>query len=66
MSGILTMYRLDIGAYDWAIENGYFKPKKPHHTTSGFIGRFGGGDIHYHYEDGIRSGAAKKQDSPQP
>ena len=44
LSGVLTMYRLDVGAYDWAVENGSFKPKKPHHFTPEFIGRFAGGE----------------------
>jgi len=43
------------GAYDWAVANGYFTLSKPHHQTSEFIGRFSGGDIHYHYEAGLRS-----------
>jgi len=55
LSGIVTIYRLDVGAYDWAVANGYFKPSKPHHTSSEFIGRFAGGDVHYHYEEGARS-----------
>jgi hypothetical protein len=48
LSGTVTLYRLDVGAYDWAIANGTFKPSKPDHETSEFIGRFSGGDIHYH------------------
>jgi hypothetical protein len=52
LSGVLTMYRLDVGAYDWAVENGAFKPNKPHHFTPDFIGRFAGGDTHFHYEAG--------------
>ena len=54
LSGTVTLYRLDAGAYDWAIANGYFKPSKLHHTSSEFIGRFGGGDVHFHYEAGAR------------
>src|SRR5215470_16016206 len=52
LSGTLTMYRVDTGAYDWAIESGSFRPSKPHHTTPEFIGQFGGGDVHSHYEGG--------------
>jgi hypothetical protein len=55
LSGIVTLYRVDVGAYDWAVDNGYFKPSKPHHETSEFIGRFSGGDIHHHYEAGAKS-----------
>lgn len=54
LSGTLTMYRLDIGAYDWAIEHGYFRPTKPDHSTPDFIAQFGGGDVHFHYESGKR------------
>lgn len=55
LSGTVTLYRMDVGAYDWAVANGYFAPSKPHHRTSEFIGRFSGGDVHYHYEVGLRS-----------
>jgi len=54
LSGTLTMYRVDIGAYDWAIQNGYFRPTEPHHSTPEFIADFSGGDIHFHYESGRR------------
>lgn len=56
LSGVVTLYRMDVGAYDWAIANGYFTPSKPHHRTSEFIGRFSGGDVHYHYEAGVKVG----------
>jgi hypothetical protein len=52
LSGTLTMYRVDVGAYDWAVQNGHFRPTKPHHSTPDFIGHFSGGDIHFHYESG--------------
>lgn len=54
LSGMLTLYRVDVGAYDWAVENDYFRPSKPHHTTAMFIGQFSGGDTHYHYEGGLK------------
>jgi len=56
LSGTVTLYRVDVGAYDWAVANGYFKPSKPHHETSEFIGRFCGGDVHHHYEAGAKIG----------
>jgi hypothetical protein len=56
LSGTVTLYRVDVGAYDWAVANGHFKPSKPHHETSEFIGRFSGGDVHHHYEDGAKTG----------
>lgn len=55
LSGILTLYRVDVGAYDWALANDYFRPSKPHHKTPEFIGRFSGGDVHYHYEEGTKA-----------
>lgn len=54
LTGTLTMYRLDVGAYEWAIENGQFRPTKPHHSTPEFISNFSGGEIHFHYEAGKR------------
>jgi hypothetical protein len=60
LSGIVTLYRLDVGAYDWAVANGYFKPSKPHHRSSEFIGQFAGGDVHYHYESGARLSPANE------
>jgi hypothetical protein len=53
LSGVLTLYPVDVGAYDWAIEKGLFQPRKPHETMAGFIGGFSdAGQEHYHYEDG--------------
>jgi hypothetical protein len=54
LSGTLTLYRVDVGAYDWAIQNGRFRPTAPHHATPAFIAHFTGGDIHFHYESGRR------------
>jgi len=56
LSGTLTLYRVDVGAYDWAVQNGYFRPTKPHHSTPEFIAGFSGGDVHFHYESGKRDG----------
>ena len=56
LSRTLTLYRMDVGAYDWAVANGFFTPSKPHHQTSEFIDRFAGGDVHYHYESGAKVG----------
>jgi hypothetical protein len=52
LTGLLTLYRLDVGAYDWATSRGLFKPKKEEHVSAAFIGRFSGGDVHFHYENG--------------
>lgn len=55
LDGVLTWYPLDVGAYDWAVERGTFRPSKEHHMSAEFIGRFGGGEIHQHYESGART-----------
>ncbi|MCL4783528.1 MAG: hypothetical protein KJZ70_10880 [Bryobacterales bacterium] len=54
LSGTLTLYHLDEGAYDWSVRNGFFTPKKPEHTRPEFVGRFAGGQQHHHYADGKR------------
>ena len=55
LSGTLTLYPLDVGAYEWAIEKGMFRPRKPHQSEPEFIGGFSdAGMEHYHYEDGKR------------
>lgn len=53
LSGCLTNYPLDIGVYEWAIEQGVFKPKREDQTTAAFIQRFSSAYLeHYHYHDG--------------
>ena len=54
LTGVLTLYPVDVGAYDWALESGLFSPRKPHESEPEFIGGFSGGMEHYHYEDGDR------------
>jgi hypothetical protein len=57
LTGTLTLYPVDTGTYEWAIEKELFQPRKPHETTPEFIGGFSdAGQEHYHYEDGIRNG----------
>lgn len=52
LSGTLTEYPLDEGAYDWAVRVGFFAPK-PSQTTGSFIGSFTSGRQHHaHFEDG--------------
>ena len=54
LSGVLTKYPLNEGAYDWAIANGLFLPKKPEHYSPMFIGKFTcAGMDHFHFEDGV-------------
>jgi hypothetical protein len=53
LTGTLTAYPLNQGIYDWAIERGYFKPKRGDQTTPSFIGNFSSAyQNHHHYEDG--------------
>ena len=55
LSGVLTRYPLDIGAYDYAISRGIFTPKNADQETPLFIGKFSSASFeHYHYEDGKR------------
>lgn len=53
LSGILTLYPLDMGVYDWSIEKGYFETEREEQTKAHFIQRFTtGSQEHYHYENG--------------
>lgn len=57
LTGCLTSYPLNIGVYEWAIEKGYFTPKKESYKTAEFIGGFSSAYTdHYHYESGKRFG----------
>jgi hypothetical protein len=54
LTGVLTRYPIDVGVYDWAVENGFFTPKKEKHRSPQFIGSFTtAGQEHYHFENGI-------------
>jgi hypothetical protein len=53
LSGLLTRYPVGISTYDWSVSNGFFKPSKPHHYEPEFIGKFTGGEVHFHYENGV-------------
>jgi hypothetical protein len=54
VSGCLTQYPLDTSVYDWAIDNGYFLPRFPSHTSPEFIQKFTCASMpHYHFEKGI-------------
>jgi hypothetical protein len=51
LTGILTKYPVGISAYNWAIQENCFKPKKPEHYEASFIQRFSdASQEHYHYE----------------
>lgn len=53
LTGILTLYPLNEGVYDWSVSNGQFAPKNEEQKASAFIQRFtSASQEHYHYEDG--------------
>ena len=53
LSGVLTLYPLDQGIYDWAINNNTFSVKKESEMTPEFIQRFtSAAQEHYHFENG--------------
>jgi hypothetical protein len=53
LSGILTKYPLNIGVYDFAIEQEWFLAKTPEQQSSDFIARFSSAhQEHIHYEAG--------------
>ena len=52
LTGCLTNNPLDVGAYDWAVAEGRFKPMREYQKAPRFIGRFAYGNEHYHYEAG--------------
>lgn len=51
LTGVLTKYPLDEGAWDWAVREGHFKPHREDQKTPRFIQRFACGQEHYHYGD---------------
>lgn len=53
LTGVLTAYPLDQGVYEWAISEGFFRPKDT--AKPRFVGGFTSAhQEHYHYEDGVR------------
>jgi len=53
--GTLTLYPVDVGAYEWAFDKGLFHQRMPHESEPEFIGGFSdAGMEHYHYEEGER------------
>ena len=52
-SGTLTRYPVNVGVYEWAIANGFFKPKKAEHTQATFIESFSSTrQERYYYDQG--------------
>ena len=55
LTGTLTRYPVDAGAYDWAVLHKLFKPTKDKQRTPEFSGRFSLASFkHHHYTDGKR------------
>jgi hypothetical protein len=53
LTGLLTQYPLDVGAYDDAIARGLFTPSREHHGTAEHIAQFSPGRTeHLHLVDG--------------
>jgi hypothetical protein len=56
LTGTLTRYRLDMGAFEWALREGAFKPNPNKEVTAAFIGGFSSASMeHHHYEQGARA-----------
>lgn len=54
LTGVLTLYPVNQGVYDWAIEADLFKPCKEREKTAMFIQQFTSvSQEHYHFEDGL-------------
>ncbi len=54
LSGILSLYPVNVGLYDWAIENEYFEVKNEYQKEAKFIEKFTCASIeHIHFEDGV-------------
>lgn len=55
LDGVLTLYPLDTGVYEWTISERLFAPKQEKHSTRQFIGSFTTASMeHHHYEHGRR------------
>ncbi len=54
LEGTLTKYPVDVSVYDFAIQSGWFTPKRDYQHSSKFIQRFTSASLeHHHYEDGV-------------
>ncbi len=55
LSGILTKYPVDTALYDWAVDGGFFTPKRDKQKSAEFIQSFTCAYAdHYHYVNGIK------------
>jgi hypothetical protein len=55
LSGTLSEFPLDVGAYDHALSNGLWRPKKPIEVTPEFVANFCPRLEHEHWQDGERT-----------
>lgn len=54
VSGVLTKMPVDMGVYDWVVENGYFTPRNPSQKSPDFVQKFSSAYLeHVHYQNGI-------------
>lgn len=54
LTGILTLYPMNKGVYDWAMEEEIFTPTKEHQHKAEFIQKFSSASQeHYHYSKGL-------------
>ncbi len=60
LQGMLSRYPVDVSVYDYAIQKGWFTPKRADQESSAFIQRFtSASQEHYHYENGASDGEAE-------
>jgi hypothetical protein len=58
ISGLLTRYPIDMGVYEWAILEGFFKPEGADQISPSFIETFSfSGQEQYSYQNGQRIGS---------
>jgi hypothetical protein len=65
LSGTLSEFPLDRGAYDHAVDEGLFKPKKAHETEPQFIETFSPRLYHDHWWEGKPDSGERCHNSPQ-
>jgi hypothetical protein len=53
VSGVLTAYPVDVSAYEWAVQQGFFKANTEEKRTPKFIERFtSASQEHFHFQTG--------------
>lgn len=55
LTGVLTLYPINCGVLDWAMDSGLVEPKQEKLACPKFVGGFTSAhQEHHHYESGIR------------